>query len=97
MQGERIVIGDWPVQFLPPHNALERESLADAVETDVEGVRTSVVTAEHWVAMALETGRAKDYAHIVQFLEQDAVDKGDVLPRLKPGASQSTAALLHHG
>ena len=22
---------------------------------------------------------------------------GDVLPRLKPGASQSTAALLHHG
>jgi len=75
VQGERIVIGDWPVQFMPPHNALEREALAEAVETDVEGVRTRVVTAEHLVAMALETGRAKDYARIVQFLEQDAVDK----------------------
>ena len=49
--------------------------MAEAVETDVEGVRTRVVTAEHLVAMALETGRAKDYARIVQFLEQDAVDK----------------------
>lgn len=74
VQGERIVVGDWPVQFLPPHNALAREALAEAVETDVEGVRTRVLTAEHLVAIALETGRAKDYARIVQFLEQDAVD-----------------------
>src|SRR5215469_353852 len=74
VQGERILIGDWPVQFLRPHNALEREALAEAVETDVEDVRTRVMTAEHLVAMALETGRAKDYARIVQFLEEAAVD-----------------------
>ena len=74
LEGERIVVGEWPVQFLPPHNALAREALAEAVETDVEGVRTRVLTAEHLVAIALETGRAKDYARIVQFLEQDAVD-----------------------
>ena len=74
VQGERIVIGDWPVQFLPPHNALEREALAEDVETDVEDVRTRVMTAEHLVAMALETGRAKDYARIVQFLEEATVD-----------------------
>jgi hypothetical protein len=33
-----------------------------------------VLGAEHLVAIALETGRAKDFARIVQFLEQDAVD-----------------------
>jgi len=86
VQGERILIGDWPVQFLPPHNALEREALAEAVETDVEDVRTRVMTAEHLVAMALETGRAKDYARIVQFLEEAAVDTDKLnLIRLRHG------------
>jgi hypothetical protein len=81
VEGERIVVGDWPVQFLAPRNALEEEALAEAVETEVEGVRTWVLTAEHLVAIALQTGRAKDYARIVQFLEQDAID-GDRLNRV---------------
>ncbi len=72
--GERIIVGDWPVQFLPVRSGLEQEALAEAVEADVEGVRTWVLGAEHLVALALEAGRAKDYARIVQFLEQDAVD-----------------------
>jgi hypothetical protein len=75
VDGERIVIGDWPVQFLPPHGTLEQEALAEAVKTDYDGVPTSVLSAEHLVAIALQTGRAKDYARIVMFLEQDAVDK----------------------
>ena len=74
VEGERIVIGGWPVQFLPPHGALEQESLAEAVETDFEGIPTSVLSAEHLVAIALKTGRVKDYARIVMFLEQDAVN-----------------------
>jgi len=81
VEGERIVVGDWPVQFLRVHNALEQEALAEAVETEVEGVRTWVLGAEHLVAIALVTGRAKDYARIVQFLEQDAVD-ADKLNRI---------------
>src|SRR5437899_2744051 len=32
-QGEYIVVGDWPVQFLPPSDLLDREALAQAVET----------------------------------------------------------------
>jgi hypothetical protein len=74
VEGERIIVGDWPVQFLPTSNALEQEALAEAVETDVEGARTWVLTAEHLVVIALQTGRAKDYARIVQFLDQAAVD-----------------------
>ena len=73
VEGERIVVGDWPVQFLPASNALEQEALAEAVEADVEGVPTCVLMAEHLVAIALQTGRTKDYLRIAQFLEQDAV------------------------
>ena len=73
-EGECIVVGDWPVQFLPASDALEKEALGDAAPTEVEGVRTWVMTAEHLVALALRTGRAKDHARIVQFLEQGAVD-----------------------
>jgi hypothetical protein len=74
VEEERIVVGDWPVQFLPPRNALEQEALAEAVETDIEGVRTWVLTAEHLVAIALQTGGAKDHTRIVQFLEENAVE-----------------------
>jgi hypothetical protein len=81
VEGERIVVGDWPVQFLPAHSGLEQEALAQAVDTELEGVRTWVLGAEYLVAIALETGRAKDYARILQFLEQDALD-ADKLNRI---------------
>ena len=74
LEGEHIIIGDWPVQFLPPHDAMEQEALAEAVETEVQGVRTRVLSAEHLVAIALRAGRAKDYARIVQFLELGVAD-----------------------
>ena len=45
------------------------EALAQAVETELEGVRTWVMTAEHLTAMALQTGRAKDFSRILQFIE----------------------------
>jgi len=75
VDGEYIVIGDWPVQFLPPSDDLEREAIGDAVQTEVEGVKTWVMQAEHLVAIALRTGRTKDHARILQFLEQNAVDR----------------------
>jgi hypothetical protein len=76
---EYIIIAGWPVQFLPPNNALVEEALQQAVETQVEGVRTYVMTAEHLVAIALQTGRPKDFARILQFVESGAlnVDKLD--------------------
>lgn len=72
---EYIEIGGWPVQFLPPSNDLETEAVTEAVSTKVEGVTTWVMTAEHLVAIALRTGRAKDHNRILQFLEQDAVNR----------------------
>jgi hypothetical protein len=75
VEHEHIVIGSWPVQFLAPSDDLEREAVAHAIATTVEGVGTRVMSAEHLVAIALRTGRAKDHARIAQFVEQDAVDR----------------------
>lgn len=71
---EHVVIEKWPVQFLPPGNALVEEALTQAVETEVEGAKTRVMTAEHLVAIALQTGRAKDFSRILQFIESGALD-----------------------
>lgn len=76
MEGEHIVIGGWPVQFLPPAGPLVEEALAQAVETDVEGTPARVFTAEHLAAIALQTGRAKDKARLLQFIESQALDTG---------------------
>lgn len=75
VEDEYIVLGDWPVQFLPPSDELEREAVEQAVSTGVEGVATRVMTAEHLVAIALRTGRTKDRNRILQFIEQNAVDR----------------------
>jgi hypothetical protein len=72
---EYIEIGGWPVQFLPPSNDLENDAVAQAVATSVEGVRTRVMSAEHLVAIALRTGRPKDHIRILQFVEQEAVNR----------------------
>lgn len=75
VRDEYIEVGGWPVQFLPPNNDLEREAVDQAVSTEVESVRTWVISAEHLVAIALNTGRAKDHSRILQFLEQEAIDQ----------------------
>lgn len=74
-EGEYLVIEDWPVQFLPPTGPLVAEAIAQARETDVEGERTFVFSAEHLVAIALQTGRAKDKARILQFVEAGVLDQ----------------------
>lgn len=73
-EGEHIVIGAWPVQFLPVGNPLQEEALTEALDTEIEGVRTWVMRAEHLIAIALQTGRTKDYTRILQFLEQGRVN-----------------------
>ena len=81
-----VVIAGWPVQFLPADTALLQEALAAAMEKDVDGTPARVFTAEHIAAIALDTGRAKDKARVLQFIEAGAVD----LNRLRE-------ILAHHG
>ena len=76
LRGEYVVIGGWPVQFLPSADALGEEAVAEAVAAEVEGSPTRVMTAEHLVAIALQLGRAKDHARILQFTEAGVLDTG---------------------
>ena len=74
IKGEYVIIAGWPVQFLPPTGPLVEEALAKAVTVDVEGTPTHVFTAEHLAAIALQTGRAKDKARLLQFIEANSLD-----------------------
>jgi hypothetical protein len=86
--GEGIVIGDWPVQFLPVASAMDAEALRTAEPVDIEiqgqSYKSRILRPEYLVAKALEVGRPKDYTRIVQFVEDGAVDMGrlqDVVQR----------------
>jgi hypothetical protein len=84
VQDEYIVIDQWPIQFLVAADSLEREAISEAVQTAVEDVPTRVMSAEHLVAIALRVGRLKDHNRILQFLEQESVDRKkleDILER----------------
>jgi len=74
LAGAHVVIAGWPVQFLPPTSPLMEEALASAVTMEVEGTPMRVFTAEHLATIALQTGRAKDKARLLQFIEAGALD-----------------------
>ena len=79
-RNEGIVIEGWPVQFLPVANDLDAESLANAVEIEIDvgggtpPIKVRTLRAEHVVATALNVDRPKDRIRISQFLAEDAVD-----------------------
>ena len=74
LEGEYVVIAGWPVRFLPPPSPLAAEALAEAVPFDVGGIPTRVFSAEHLAAIALEIGRPKDQARLLQFVESGVLD-----------------------
>lgn len=74
MQGEYVVIDGWPVQFLPPTGPLVEEALAEAITVPVGESSARVFTAEHLAAIALQVGRVKDKARLLQFIEAGILD-----------------------
>jgi hypothetical protein len=80
-EAEALVIEGFPVQFIPAYNDLVREAVEDAATLTYRGVRAKVVKAEYLVAIALQTGRAKDRERVVRLLDGGAVDR-KVLARI---------------
>jgi hypothetical protein len=74
LEKEYIVLGGFPVQFLPPSSPLVEEALAEAVIKDVDGVNARVFSPEHLAGIALEVGRTKDKLRVAQFLDERALD-----------------------
>ena len=73
-EGEAVNIEGWPVQFLPTYNPLVAEAVEQAVEIKFKRTPTRVLSAEHLVAIMLQTGREKDYARAAKFLEEGVVN-----------------------
>jgi hypothetical protein len=74
IEREYVRFGNWPVQILTDANDLIAEAIREAIRTDYEGIPTRVFTPEHLCAIALQTGRAKDFSRVMLFVEDNEVD-----------------------
>ncbi len=71
---EAVIIEGWAVQFLPAGTPLVPEALTEAVNIQIKGIPTRVFTMEHLMAICLQTGRPKDIARLLQFVEHTHAD-----------------------
>lgn len=74
-RGEAIMVGQWPVQFIPVFSLLTEEAVREAETDEIEGVPVRVVSAVHLAVIALSVGRAKDHLRIVSLLESGTVSE----------------------
>ena len=74
VEREYVRFGKWPVQILTDANPLIAEAIAKAIKVEYEGVPTRVFTPEHLCAIALQTGRTKDHARVMLFVEENEVN-----------------------
>jgi hypothetical protein len=74
-EAEFVPIAGVPVQFLPAYNPLVEEALAAARDVLYAQTPTRVLTAEHLVAISIQTGREKDRQRVRVFLEQCDLDR----------------------
>ena len=72
-EGEAVRVGEWPLQFVPAFNALTREAMEKAETVDFEGASLRVVRADYLAVIALNVGRAKDFARILALIESESV------------------------
>ncbi len=77
-EGEAILVGMWPAQFVPVFSPLTREAMEHAETADFDGVPLRVVRADYLAVIALSVGRAKDYARILALLESGSVSREDL-------------------
>ncbi|MGD0536868.1 MAG: hypothetical protein ABSC03_04390 [Verrucomicrobiota bacterium] len=81
---EHLWLAGTLVQLIPAYDALTEEAVREAVEKTVGQTSTRVMRVEHLIAIALKTGRAKDYARVALLLEEAEVDAArlrDILVR----------------
>ena len=83
VEREYVRFGNWPLQILTDANPLIAEAIRSAATVDYDGVPTRVFRAEHLCAIALQLGRSKDYLRVSMFLEQDAVNRSELINLLQ--------------
>lgn len=76
-EGERLVIGEWPVQFLPPGSPLDEDAIRNAQPWDFGGVSGRIMRPEYVAAIALALGRAKDKVRVEEFVRRGRLDMAE--------------------
>jgi hypothetical protein len=72
---DKVVVGGWPIQFLPAAKPIEMEAIDHAVEQPLaDGVTTFVPPPEYLMALAIDLGRPKDLIRLQQFHEEKVYD-----------------------
>ena len=78
IENEYVVIGKWPVQILPAYTPLVEEAVSCAVDRAFEDLTVRVVDANYLCAIALQTGRPKDYLRIHTLIESGHVQSDKI-------------------
>lgn len=73
-QNEYVRIAGWPVQILPAYTPLVEEAVLAARDCKYEDLTVPVLSPEYLCAIALQTGRPKDFARVHGFIAGNAVD-----------------------
>lgn len=69
-EGEHILLGGIPVQFLLPYNQLIKEALKNKVQIELFNEKTFILSAEYLMAILLQTWRATDKERLIKFLTE---------------------------
>lgn len=73
---EHILVHGVPVQFLPAHNALAEDAVAQGRMLDYEGVPVKVIGPEHLAALAFQAGGRRRRERAWQLVESGGADRG---------------------
>jgi hypothetical protein len=85
-EGQHIILGGIPVQFLLPYNDLITEALKNRVKVSLFDEVTYIFSAEYLMAIMLQTWRPTDRERLVRFFnEADYNEKilNDILEKFK--------------
>ena len=72
---EHLQLAGILLQIIPAFDPLIEEAVREACRRVVGNTPTRVMSAEHLIAIALKTGRAKDLSRIALLLEEADVDR----------------------
>jgi len=77
-EGEAILVGNWPVQFIPTFDPLTEEAVRKAETGEIAGVPVRVVSAVFLAVIALSVGRPKDHLRILALVEAGATREEEI-------------------
>ena len=78
-EGEHIILGGIPVQFLSAYNNLISEALDKRLQIDLFEEKTFILGPEYLMAIMLQTGRPIDRERLLRFLDEANYDNDKFL------------------